>query len=99
MRTCEIYFKGELFYEHKKWGNKGRDFLSAPSICPTKNTTVKKECVAGLTTFLTMVYIVAVNPSILAVTGMDPTALFWSTAVSSAIACLPSASMEIFHLH
>ena len=52
-----------------------------------KNTTVKKECVAGLTTFLTMVYIVAVNPSILAVTGMDPTALFWSTAVSSAIAC------------
>ena len=36
-------------------------------------TNVKTEVVAGITTFLSMVYILAVNPSILSATGMDPT--------------------------
>ena len=52
-----------------------------------KHTTVKREVMAGLTTFLTMVYIVAVNPSILGDAGMDKTAQFWATALSSAVAC------------
>lgn len=43
-----------------------------------KHTTVKREFLAGLTTFLTMVYIVAVNPSILGDAGMDKNAQFYS---------------------
>ncbi len=52
------------------------------------NTTVKTELTAGLTTFLSMVYILAVNPSILGDAGMDPAAVFTATAVSAAIASL-----------
>ena len=40
-----------------------------------KTTTVKTELVAGMTTFLTMCYILAVNPTILATAGMDKGAL------------------------
>ena len=58
-----------------------------------KTTTVKTELIAGLTTFLTMCYILAVNPSILSQTGMDKGALFTSTAIASAIATLLLAFM------
>ena len=51
-----------------------------------KTTTVKTELVAGMTTFLTMCYILAVNPTILATAGMDKGALFTATAIASAIA-------------
>ena len=51
-------------------------------------TDVKTEIVAGATTFLSMVYILAVNPSILAAAGMDPGAVFTATAVSAVIATL-----------
>ena len=51
-----------------------------------KTTTVKTELIAGMTTFLTMCYILAVNPTILATTGMDKGALFTATAIASAIA-------------
>jgi len=51
------------------------------------HTTVRTELVAGLTTFMTMVYILAVNPSILAASGMDQGAIFTATALASAIAC------------
>ncbi len=51
-------------------------------------TTVKTELVAGFTTFLSMVYILAVNPSILAQAGMNPGAVFTATAVSAAMATL-----------
>lgn len=51
-------------------------------------TTVKKEIIAGLTTFMTMAYILAVNPDILSVTGMDKGALFTATVVSSIIGIL-----------
>ncbi len=54
-------------------------------------TTVKTEILAGITTFLSMVYILAVNPSILAASGMDPAAIFTATAVSAAIATLVMA--------
>lgn len=50
------------------------------------NTTVKTEVVAGITTFMTMAYILAVNPSILADAGMDPTAVLLATAIASFIA-------------
>ena len=39
------------------------------------NTNVRTECIAGVTTFMTMAYILAVNPSILSSTGMNPTAV------------------------
>ncbi len=47
-------------------------------------TSAKTEIVAGVTTFLTMAYIIFVNPSILAVTGMDPGALFVATCLGAA---------------
>ena len=53
-----------------------------------KNTTVRTEIIAGLTTFLTMAYILAVNPAILGDAGMDRGALFTTTALISAIATL-----------
>ena len=54
------------------------------------NTNVKTEVIAGITTFMTMAYILAVNPSILADAGMDPTAVLLATAIASFIstACM-----------
>ena len=49
------------------------------------NTTVKTEVMAGITTFMTMAYILAVNPSILADAGMDPSAVLLATAIASFI--------------
>ncbi|HEY8956216.1 NCS2 family permease [Chitinophaga sp.] len=54
-------------------------------------TTVKKEILAGLTTFSTMAYILAVNPSILSRTGMDFNALITATALAAAIGTLVMA--------
>ena len=49
-------------------------------------TTPKRELMAGITTFMTMAYILAVNPSILSAAGMDPTAVLLATAIASFIA-------------
>ncbi len=54
-------------------------------------TSVKIEILAGLTTFLTMAYIIFVNPSILATTGMDSGAVFTATCLITAAATLMSA--------
>lgn len=51
-------------------------------------TNVKTEITAGITTFMTMAYILIVNPSILAATGMDQGALFTATALSAVVATL-----------
>ncbi len=51
-------------------------------------TDVRTELLAGLTTFMTMAYILAVNPSILKDAGMDVGAVFTATALASAIACV-----------
>lgn len=51
-------------------------------------THVRTEVLAGITTFLTMAYILAVNPNILSATGMDKGALFTTTVVASAFATL-----------
>ncbi|HPY53159.1 MAG TPA: NCS2 family permease [Treponemataceae bacterium] len=54
-------------------------------------TNVRKEVIAGITTFLTMAYILAVNPSMLAETGMSAGGVFTATVVASAIATLVMA--------
>ena len=54
-------------------------------------STIKTEIVAGITTFMTMAYILAVNPNILANTGMDRNALFTATALASLLATLVMA--------
>ena len=56
-------------------------------------TNVKTEIIAGLTTFLTMAYILAVNPNILSITGMDKGALFTTTVLASFI---PTLLMGIY---
>ena len=55
------------------------------------NTTVKTEIIAGITTFMTMAYILAVNPGILSATGMSPGSVFTATALASLIATLAMA--------
>ncbi len=57
------------------------------------NTDVKTEVMAGITIFMTMAYILAVNPSILSVTGMDSGAVFTATALA---ACVGTLCMAFF---
>lgn len=56
----------------------------------SNNTNIKTELTAGLTTFMTMAYILAVNPSILSDAGMDPTSVLLATCLASFIgtACM-----------
>ncbi len=49
------------------------------------NTTVKTEIMAGITTFMTMAYILAVNPNILSAAGMDANAVLIATALASIV--------------
>ncbi len=53
-----------------------------------RGTTPRTEVAAGFTTFMTMAYILAVNPAILSASGMDYTKVFSATAITSAIATL-----------
>lgn len=57
-------------------------------------TSVRTELVAGLTTFMTMVYILALNPTILSASGMDKGSILTATAVASAIACFVMALLS-----
>ncbi|MGM8870547.1 NCS2 family permease [Psychrobacter sp. 2Y5] len=52
-----------------------------------ENTTIKTELLAGLTTFLTMAYIIFVNPNVLGDAGMDKGAVFVATCLAAAIGC------------
>ena len=52
------------------------------------NTTIKKELLAGFTTFITMAYIIFVNPQMMAASGMDQGAIFVGTCLAAAIACI-----------
>lgn len=54
-------------------------------------TTVRTEVVAGITTFMTMAYILAVNPSILSASGMDAQAVLIATALASFIGTIAMA--------
>lgn len=57
------------------------------------NTSFKTEVIAGLTTFMAMAYILAVNPQILSVTGMNSDAILLATALASFIGCMAMALM------
>jgi AGZA family xanthine/uracil permease-like MFS transporter len=51
-------------------------------------TTPRRELVGGITTFMTMAYILIVNPAVLSATGMDKDAVFTATALSALVGCL-----------
>ena len=55
------------------------------------NTTAKTEVMAGITTFMTMAYILSVNPTMLAAAGMDKTAVLIATALASFIGTMAMA--------
>ena len=56
-----------------------------------QGSTIRTEIIAGLTTFLTMVYIVFVNPAILSKTGMDTGAVFVATCIAAAVSTMVMA--------
>lgn len=62
-------------------------------------TTVSTEIVAGATTFFAMSYIIFVNPSMLAQTGMPWGAVFLSTIIASVVGTLVMALFATFHMH
>ena len=78
-----------IFYESGK--------IVSPEGEPSQ--TIKNEVLAGITTFMTMAYILAVNPGILGATGMDSGAVFTATAVSALFATLCMAFMANTHLY
>ncbi len=51
-------------------------------------TSLQKEVLAGVTTFITMAYIIFVNPQMMAQSGMDHGAIFVGTCLAAAFACL-----------
>ena len=53
--------------------------------------TLRKEVIGGITTFLTMAYILAVNPNILSATGMDAGAVFTTTCIAAVVGTLVMA--------
>ncbi|KZI33037.1 adenine permease PurP [Escherichia coli] len=84
----------------KKMNNDNTDYMSNESgtlsrlfKLPQHGTTVRTELIAGMTTFLTMVYIVFVNPQILGAAQMDPKVVFVTTCL---IAGIGSIAMGIF---
>ena len=65
-----------------------KNFLNNFFQLDLNNTDVKSEIIAGFTTFLTMAYIIFVNPQIMEASGMDKGAIFVGTCLAAAIACL-----------
>jgi adenine/guanine/hypoxanthine permease len=68
-----------------------RPFLDRYFGLTENGTTVRTEFIAGITTFLTMVYIVFVNPAILSASGMDKGAVFTATCIAAAVSTLVMA--------
>ena len=65
-----------------------KTFLSNFFKLAENNTDVNRELMAGLTTFITMAYIIFVNPQLMASSGMDQGASFVGTCLAAALACL-----------
>ncbi|MGL4582610.1 MAG: NCS2 family permease, partial [Flavobacterium sp.] len=65
-----------------------KNFLERYFQLSSNGTTIKREFIAGIITFLTMSYILVVNPNILADAGMDREALFTTTALATIVATL-----------
>jgi len=68
-----------------------RPFLDRYFGLTESGTSIRTELIAGLTTFLTMVYIVFVNPQILSASGMDKGAVFTATCIAAAVSTLVMA--------
>lgn len=81
MLTYQTLFGGRIMIE----GKKSKCFFE---LFTNKNVDMKKEFIAGLTTFLTMAYIIAVNPNILGETGMDKGAIVTATCLTAAFASI-----------
>ena len=64
-----------------------KDLLEKLFKLESHNTTTAKEVVAGFTTFITMAYIIFVNPQLMAASGMDQGASFVGTCLAAALAC------------
>ena len=73
------------------------DFIEKCFKLKENKTTFKTELMAGLTTFMTMAYILVVNPSILSTTGMDAGALVTATRIASALGTLFMAFFANYH--
>ena len=71
---------------------KNQGFLENTFHLSEHHTDVKTEVIAGITTFMTMAYILAVNPNILSATGMDRGAVFTATALAAFAATLLMAA-------
>lgn len=71
-------------------------FLNRIFLLDAHGTTVRREVVAGATTFAAMAYILAVNPAILATTGMDREALLTATALAATFGCFAMAALTNF---
>ena len=70
------------------------EFLEKTFHLKEHNTNVKTEILAGITTFMTMAYILAVNPTVLSASGMDSGAIFTATAISACFATLLMAAFS-----
>lgn len=75
-----------------------RGFLEKVFHLSENHTDVKTEVIAGITTFMTMAYILAVNPNILSAAGMDRGAVFTATALASLVATLLMAAFANYPL-
>ena len=64
-----------------------KNFLERTFQLELNNTSIKQEFLAGFTTFITMAYIIFVNPQMMAASGMDLGASFVGTCIAAAIAC------------
>ena len=65
-----------------------KNFLEKTFQLELNNTSIKQEFIAGFTTFITMAYIIFVNPQMMAQSGMDHGAIFVGTCLAAAFACL-----------
>lgn len=72
--------------------NKNQSLMEKMFHLSEHRTDVKTEVIAGITTFMTMAYILAVNPNILSAAGMDRGAVFTATALASLLATLLMAA-------
>jgi AGZA family xanthine/uracil permease-like MFS transporter len=64
-----------------------KNFVEKTFQLELNNTSIKQEFIAGFTTFITMAYIIFVNPQMMAASGMDLGASFVGTCIAAAIAC------------
>src|SRR5437868_13333420 len=64
-----------------------QEFLEKTFHLSASNTTIRTEILAGLTTFMTMSYIIFVQPAVLSTTGMDFGAVLASTCIITAFSC------------